>query len=262
MPFVRDGVAQAPTMPDLVLFQGQVHDYAHAVVIFELKAAENSWPADTSDAIVQALSYGENALRSQPTRPWIYVVVTNASSFFRLIRVRRVDLTTHIDRIRYGYVASHPYDERAVSWIAWLLTRTAEELGCVSFHVTINSVRHQLSNYIGHGQYSYAFELAMPSGQSVVVKYFPSVAMADHERAIYTAIGQCDSTTQRVAGMQPTEPHFIVITPRGYSFSSACRPVTTHHIDQLFAALQHLHTQGVVHRDICASKKVTVSVLY
>ena len=143
------------------------------------------------------------------------------------------------------------YNEAARAWIAWLLTATPSQLGYAPFVVTIGGASHQLNTFIGHGMFSYAYEL--PGTLPVVVKYFPDVAKADNERAIYRAIGPCDTTTQLVEGKQPAEPQFIVISPRGYAFDATDRRLTAQHVDQLVAAVRYLHAQGVVHKDICAS---------
>ena len=250
-----------PQKPDLMLFVGHNRTVANVAAIIELKApAANDNLHESSAAVIQGLDYGVRTLRKQLTRQFIYVVVTNGLSYFWVIEISRQRAPTTADDndcFRYNKVFAGSYNEAARAWIAWLLTALPRQLGWAPFEITINTVKHKLTTYIARGQFSYAYELALPTPAGTpgafVVKYFPDPRMANHERAIYDAIGPHKRTTQLVADMQPDERNFIVITPRGYSFNSTDRRLAETHVHKLFRAVRHLHSQGVVHNDICAS---------
>ena len=237
--------------PGLVLFAGASSTVETIVTVIEMKtAASKGQPTNTARGVRQGVDYAVLALRKQPNRAFMRIVVTNGASFCQIIEVSRTE--AQHDYFRYQMLFNGSYNEVARAWIAWLLTCDHAALGYAPFQITINGAAQTLerNNYIGHGQYSYAYELPRLGRHPFVLKYFPDPAMAEHERSIYGAIGQCDTTTQLVADMRPSDPRFIVITPRGFPFDDTDHLLTQQHVDGLFRALRHLHSQGVVHNDI------------
>lgn len=151
-------------------------------------------------------------------------------------------------RIEYVVCFAGPFES---AWVQWLCEASLESLGLVFPTVTFSNIKYTLQLPLGSGQYSHGYELRLGE-DTVVVKQFSDLNMADHERTICKAFEKVSGAT-RLFATQPVDPLFVAVTPKGLPFDSAARRITVDHVNSLIKSLGEVHTLGYCHGDICSS---------
>jgi len=241
--------------PDLVVATSANHDVGGYLAVIELKSGDMALPTPECAHVRQVTNYLDVVLRHQPSRPWIYGVLTNGQHccVIKAFRVGSVAAT-------FAIVYNGDYD--AGQWIAWLLTQTRQVLGYgTTANIDIPGCNEPLT-LLGGGQFCLGYSTIV-AGEQVVVKYYPDAVRAEHERRMYKKLRGVPGTTQlhatQVASSQKDAPHYVVVTPRGHHFDTADYKMTQAHAEMLVTALRSMHELGVCHRDVCDANVFWVS---
>jgi hypothetical protein len=231
-----------PLKPDGVIYTTGGQDVEGcALAAIELKKSSEKLTAD--NPTLQLFNYLHAILHTQPHRIFCFGLLLNGVNAMLYRATRDKKVTKYVMQWSGAFTAGQAF-------LAWLLSAPLADLGYCPPRITLGEATHELTTFIGSGQHCAGYELCH-GGAIIVVKHYTDADKAENERTICQLLRGVTGVAQ-LHTVQPREPNFVAVTPRGYHFDAE-HPVREAHVECLCAALAALHDKGKVHADICGA---------
>lgn len=263
-------------VPDLAINrQGQTHVMGRTAIV-ELKPGGK---ALTPMHVAQLRKYVTGLFDENPFRKVAYGMLTNGKAF-QLFKFSAVENQHNLTMERLSKVDDDAISASptAADCMVWLLSQSADELGCVDWPTfELNGKNHTVGRILGFGESCSAYPAVpvderirgsgLPSGSekesAVVIKVYHSPRRAAREINIYAAVPSNLQHTTKMLNPQPAFSHpenMVAVTPFAESFRARGddenqennREITSANVQQLIETLSGLHEAGIAHCDIQA----------